>query len=84
MRDGVVRPPVSADVLYNECRPGLGDGLAMPLDRLRFVGAGDRGTQATFPNETPFEYRPFAGQSFECNDAARASLCGYNMLDLGI
>ena len=34
--------------------------------------------------ETPFEYTPLAGRSFEWNDAARDELRDYNLLDLSI
>ena len=37
-----------------------------------------------FPDETPFVYAPQAGQTLRWDEAARAALKDYNLLDLGI
>ena len=37
-----------------------------------------------FPDETPFAYAPHAGESVPWDDAARAAIKDYNLLDLGI
>ena len=52
--------------------------------RSRVLGLAIEARKQRFPDEIPYEYQPFAGLSFEWNDAARESLRGYNKLDLGI
>jgi ectoine hydroxylase-related dioxygenase (phytanoyl-CoA dioxygenase family) len=53
-------------------------------ERSRVLGVAIEARKERFPDETPYTYKPLAGQSFEWNDAVRESLRGYNMLDLGI
>ena len=65
----------SDEIVYDEARV---------RERSRALGLAIAARKQRFPNEGPYEYGPLAGQTFEWNDAARASLRGYNQLDLGI
>ena len=74
-RGNGIHAPGSDKIIYDEDRVRR---------RSRVLGLAIEARKLRFPNETPYEYKPFAGQSFEWNDAARESLRGYNKLDLGI
>ena len=74
-RGNGIHAPGSDKIIYDEDRVRR---------RSRVLGLAIEARRLRFPDETPYEYRPFAGQSFEWNDAARESLRGYNKLDLGI
>ena len=52
--------------------------------RSRVLGLAIEARKQRFPDETPYNYAPFKDQEFVWDDAARASLRGYNNLDLGI
>jgi len=74
-RGNGIHSPGSDKIIYDEDRVRR---------RSRVLGLAIEARSLRFPDETPYEYQPFAGQSFEWNDAARESLRGYNKLDLGI
>lgn len=54
--------------------------------RARAIGYAIDARRQRFPDETPFVYRPHAaaGETFVWDDAARASMKDYNLLDLSI
>ena len=52
--------------------------------RSRVLGLAIEARAQRFPDEKPYDYALFEGQSFQWDDAARESLRGYNNLDLGI
>ncbi|MAJ59268.1 MAG: phytanoyl-CoA dioxygenase [bacterium TMED88] len=54
--------------------------------RTRALGFAIEARRLQYPDETPYEYRPFAerGETFEWNESARTELCDYNLLDLSI
>jgi hypothetical protein len=52
--------------------------------RARVIGWAIDARQQRFPAETPFAYAPHAGQVLPWDDAARAAMKDYNLLDLGI
>lgn len=54
--------------------------------RARMIGLGIAARKQRFPDETPFVYQPHAqsGETFVWDDAARASIRDYNLLDLSI
>lgn len=52
--------------------------------RARAIGWAIDARRRRFPAETPFAYAPHRGQSFTWDDAARAALRDYNLLDLSI
>jgi hypothetical protein len=74
-RGNGIHAPGSDKIIYDEERV---------RQRSRVLGLAIEARKQRFPDETPYEYEPLAGQSFEWNDAARESLRGYNLLDLGI
>ena len=53
-------------------------------ERARMIGYGIDARRQRFPNETPFDYRPHRGETYRWDDAARASVHDYNLLDLSI
>jgi hypothetical protein len=55
-------------------------------ERARLIGYGIDARQQRFPNETPFAYAPHvnAAERWVWDDAARASIKDYNLLDLSI
>ena len=53
-------------------------------ERARVIGWAIDARRQRFPAETPFAYEPHAGQAHPWDDAARAALKDYNLLDLGI
>ena len=55
-------------------------------ERSRVIGYAIDARRRKYPDEAPFVYRPFAesGKTFVWDDAARASLRDYNLLDLSI
>ncbi len=53
-------------------------------ERAKVIGWAIEARRQRFPEETPFAYAPHAGQRFIWDDAARAALKDYNLLDLGI
>jgi hypothetical protein len=66
-----------------------GDGIydeAHIAERSRTIGYAIDARRQRFPEETPFVYKPFvdAGERFAWDDAARASLADYNLLDIGV
>ena len=54
--------------------------------RSRVIGYAIEARQQKYPDEQPFEYKPFAqcNETFRWNDSARAELKDYNLLDLSI
>ena len=54
--------------------------------RARVIGYGIDARRQRFPDETPYVYKPFseAGVVHQWNDAAKADLKDYNLLDLSI
>jgi len=54
--------------------------------RSRVIGYAIDARQQKYPDEQPFEYKPFAqrNETFRWNDSARAELKDYNLLDLSI
>jgi hypothetical protein len=54
--------------------------------RARLIGYGIDARRQRFPEETPFAYKPHAdtGERYSWNDAAKAEIKDYNLLDLGI
>lgn len=54
--------------------------------RSRVLGYAINARRERYPNEVPYDYAPFGGDlsSFAWNDAARADLHDYNLLDLSI
>ena len=54
--------------------------------RARLIGYGIDARRQRFPDEVPFVYRPHAeaGLAYRCDDAARADIKDYNLLDLSI
>jgi hypothetical protein len=53
-------------------------------ERARVIGYAIEARRQRFLDETPFVYAPQVGETFHWNDAARAALKDYNLLDLGI
>lgn len=55
-------------------------------ERSRVIGYAINARRQRFPHETPFAYQPFVaeGLHYDWDDAARASLHDYNLLDLSI
>ena len=53
-------------------------------ERARVIGWAIDARRQRFADETPFAYAPHAGQTFRWDDAARAAIKDYNLLDLGI
>ena len=55
-------------------------------ERARMIGYGINARGAHFPDETPYEYAPLADEMDQLvfDDAARAAIKDYNLLDLGI
>ncbi len=54
--------------------------------RARMIGYGINARHARFPDETPYEYAPLADEMDQLvfDDAARAAIKDYSLLDLGI
>ena len=54
--------------------------------RARLIALGIDARRQRFPDEQPFQYRPFAetGETHHWDQNARASLKDYNLLDLSI
>ena len=54
--------------------------------RARLIGYGIEARRRRFPDETPFAYRPHveAGEHYTWNEAAKAEIKDYNLLDLSI
>ncbi len=52
--------------------------------RAEIIGLAIAARRQRFPDETPYAYAPHAGETFVWDDAARARLKDYNLLDLGI
>jgi len=55
-------------------------------ERARLIGYGIDARRQRFPDETPFVYWPHAqeGVTYRWDDAAKAGLKDYNLLDLSI
>ena len=53
-------------------------------ERSKVIGYAISARAARFPQETPYDYLPQAGQRLDWNDDARADISDYNLLDLGI
>lgn len=52
--------------------------------RSEMIGWAIAARRARYPAETPFEYLPLAGRSFEWDEAARSEIRDYSLLDLSI
>ena len=74
-RGNGIHAPGSENIVYDEARV---------QQRSQILGYAIEARRKRFGDETPYDYAPLAGQSFEWNAAARESLRGYNKLDLGI
>ena len=59
---------------------------ALIAGRSRVIGYAIDARRRRFPDETPFVYKPFRGdeEAFRWNDAARAEMKDYNIVDLFI
>lgn len=53
-------------------------------ERSRVLGWAIDARRRRFPDETPFDYAPHAGEQHVWDDAAKAAIKDYNRLDLGI
>ena len=55
-------------------------------ERARLIGYGIDARRQRFPDEKPYAYKPHAeaGLSYRWDDAARAGIKDYNLLDLSI
>ena len=55
-------------------------------ERSRLIGLAIDARAQRFPAEEPYVYQPFAGieDNYRWNEAAKAGLKDYNLLDLGI
>ncbi len=55
-------------------------------ERAKMIGYGINARRARFPQETPYAYAPLADEmdQLQFDDAARAAIKDYNLLDLGI
>ncbi len=53
-------------------------------ERAKLIGYGIDARRQRFPNETPYNYQPHAGETYRWDDAAKASIKDYNLLDLSI
>ena len=53
-------------------------------ERSRAIGLAIAARREKYPDETPYEYKPLAGQNFVYDDASKASLADYNLKDLSI
>lgn len=67
----------NAPAVYDEARI---------LERSRLIGYAIDARRQRFPDETPFRYKPLDGHEHTCrwNEAARAPIRDYNLLDLSI
>jgi ectoine hydroxylase-related dioxygenase (phytanoyl-CoA dioxygenase family) len=67
----------SKSVVYDEARI---------RERSRVIGYAIDARRQRFPDESPYEYRPFveSGDTFRWDDHARTGLKDYNLLDLSI
>lgn len=74
-RGNGIHAPGSEKIIYDEERVQR---------RSRVLGLAIEARKQRFPDERPYQYEPFAGQAFVWDEDARASLRGYNLLDLGI
>ena len=74
-RGNGIHAPGSDEIIYDEDRV---------RQRSQILGYAIEARRLRFPDETPYEYVPLSGKSFEWNDTAKESLRGYNLLDLGI
>ncbi len=52
--------------------------------RARVIGFAIDARRQRFPDEVPYAYAPLAGETLRWDDAARAQMKDYNLLDLGI
>lgn len=52
--------------------------------RAQVIGWAIDARRQRFPDETPYAYAPHAGEALPWEDAARAAIKDYNLLDLGI
>lgn len=71
----------------------LGGGVHNPVavydaerihERSKMIGYGIDARCRRFPDEAPYDYAPHRGERFVWDDAARASITDYNLLDLSI
>ncbi len=53
-------------------------------ERSKVIGIAIEARKQRYPEETPFDYRPLAGQNFSFDDQARSALADYNALDLSV
>lgn len=65
-------------------------GVLGELDEVRvskrseMIGWGIAARKQHYANETPFDYQPLRGRTFEWNEAARSEIHDYSLLDLSI
>jgi len=53
-------------------------------ERSRLIGLAIDARRQRFPDETPYDYEPFKGETYIWDAAAQASLKDYNLKDLSI
>jgi hypothetical protein len=53
-------------------------------ERARVIGYGIDARRQRFPSEKPYVYAPHAGETYRWDDAAKAGMKDYNLLDLSI
>jgi ectoine hydroxylase-related dioxygenase (phytanoyl-CoA dioxygenase family) len=65
-----------------------GEDVTFDAERIRkrseIIGYAIDARRQHWPDETPYDYRPHAGQTFHWDARARQSIQGYNLLDLRI
>lgn len=66
---------VSAEMTYDE---------AHIEKRSRAIAYAIDARRQKYPDETPFEYKPFAGRNLVWDEAARASLHDYSVMDMSV
>jgi len=52
--------------------------------RARMIGYAMQARRQRYPQETPFDYSPLRGETYQWDDAARADIRDYNLEDLSI
>ena len=74
-RGNGIHAPGSDQLIYDEERV---------VARSRILGIAAEARKQRYPDEVPYRYQPHDGLSFEWNEEIKASLRGYNALDLGV
>ena len=53
-------------------------------ERARVIGYAIDARRQRYPDEVPFDYAPFSGQNILWDQAARASLHDYSVMDMSV